>query len=92
MLGYAAALAGDREEASGILWELEPKLAADHRLALLSSLLFIALGDSDRAFQQLDRAFADRDPGLMFLGVAPWFEPLRGDPRYDQLRERLGIA
>ncbi|MGH7498546.1 MAG: protein kinase domain-containing protein, partial [Gemmatimonadales bacterium] len=92
MLGYACATAGNREEASGILWELEPKLAGEDRLALLSALLFTALDMKDRAFQQLYRAYELREPGLLFLKVAPWLDPLRSDPRYGALVEKLGLG
>jgi serine/threonine-protein kinase len=92
MLGYACAAAGNSEEASGILWELEPKLEGENRLALLSAILLAALDQKDRAFQQLDRAYEIRDPGLMFLKVAPWAEPLRSDPRFAVLLERLKLG
>ena len=92
MLGYACAASGNREEANGILWELEPKLAAEDRLALLSALLFTALDMKDRAFQQLHRAYELREPGLLFLKVAPWLDPLRSDPRYGALVEKLGLG
>jgi serine/threonine-protein kinase len=90
-LAYACAAAGDTEEANGILWELEPKLASESRLALLSALLFTALDAKDRAFEQLERAYLFREPGLLFLKVAPWADPLRSDPRFDAFVEKLGI-
>ena len=92
MLAYACAAAGRREEANGLLWELEAKLAGDNRLALLSALLFTALDLKDRAFQELHRAFEAREPGLLFLKVAPWLDPLRTDPRYGALVEKLGLG
>jgi serine/threonine-protein kinase len=92
MLGYACAASGNKEEASGILWELEPKLAGENRLALLSALLFTALDMKDRAFQELHRAYELREPGLLFLKVAPWLDPLRSDPRYGALVEKLGLG
>jgi eukaryotic-like serine/threonine-protein kinase len=92
MLGYACAAAGNVEEANGILWELEPKLANEPRLALLSALLFTALDVKDRAFQQLHRAYELREPGLLFVKVAPWLDPLRSDPRYGALVEKLGLG
>jgi eukaryotic-like serine/threonine-protein kinase len=92
MLGYACAAAGNKEEATGILWELESKLAGEDRLALLSALLFTALDIKDRAFQQLHRAYEIREPGLLFLKVAPWLDPLRSDPRYGTLVEKLGLG
>ena len=92
MLAYACAAAGKREEAGAILSQLEPKLAAEVRLALLSALLFTALDMKDRAFQQLYRAYELREPALMFLKVAPWLDPLRSDPRYGALVEKLGLG
>ncbi|HEY9444487.1 MAG TPA: protein kinase [Gemmatimonadales bacterium] len=92
MLAYACAAAGHREEANGLLWELEAKLAGDNRLSLLSALLFTALDLKDRAFQELHRAFEEREPGLLFLKVAPWLDPLRTDPRYGALVEKLGLG
>ena len=92
MLAFACAAAGNREEATGLLWELEPKLAAEDRLALLSALLFTALDMKDRAFQQLHKAYELREPGLLFLKVAPWLDPLRSDPRYGGLVEKLGLG
>jgi serine/threonine protein kinase len=91
-LAYACAVSGNAEEANGILWELEPKLAAENRLALLSALLFTALDAKDRAFEQLERAYQIREPGLLFLKVAPWADPLRSDLRYGAFVEKLGIG
>jgi serine/threonine protein kinase/Tfp pilus assembly protein PilF len=92
MLGYACAVAGRRAEATKILRELDVRLASDDRLALLSAFPLAALGDTDRTFQQLQRAYEQRDPGLMFLKVAPWADPIRSDPRYGALVEKLGLG
>jgi len=92
MLGYACAVAGRRAEATKILRELDARLASEDRLALLSAFLLAALDDRDRAFQQLQRAYEQRDPGLMFLKVAPWADPIRSDPRYGALVEKLGLG
>jgi tetratricopeptide (TPR) repeat protein len=91
MLAYASAAAAKQDEARGILRELEGKLASEDRLALLSTFPLTALGEKDRAFQQLERAYEHREPGLMFLKVAPWLDPLRSDPRYSALAEKLGV-
>src|SRR4029077_15993013 len=90
MLAYACAAAGNREEAGGILWELEPKLATDDRLALLSALVYTAMDTKDRAFEQLERAYQIREPGLLFLRVAPWADPLRSDRRHTTLWWKRG--
>jgi serine/threonine-protein kinase len=91
-LAYAQAAAGDREEATGLLWELEARLVGDNRLALMSALVFTLLDMNDRAFEQLERAFHQREPGLLFLKVAPWADPLRSDPRYSALLNKMGLG
>ena len=48
-------------------------------------------GDVELAFEQLERAFESRDAGLNTLLVSPMLEPLRDDPRYLQMVERMGM-
>ncbi|MGH7515660.1 MAG: protein kinase domain-containing protein [Gemmatimonadales bacterium] len=92
MLAYANAAAGNREEASGLMWELEAKLESESRLALMAAMVHAAMDEKDRAFERLQLAFQIREPGLLFLKVSPWAEPLRSDPRYGALLERLGLG
>ncbi len=48
-------------------------------------------GDSDRAFEWLERAIEARDGFLALLRRDPGFEPLRADPRFDEVTRRLGL-
>jgi DNA-binding winged helix-turn-helix (wHTH) protein/Flp pilus assembly protein TadD len=48
-------------------------------------------GDLDAAFRHLDRAIDSHDPALMHLAVAPQWESLRGDPRFNQCLARMGL-
>ncbi len=50
-----------------------------------------ALGDRDRAFGLLARAFEERDPEVLYLKVDPRADPLRNDPRFAGFLERLGV-
>jgi hypothetical protein len=49
------------------------------------------LGDKDSAFEALNRAWEIRDSSLVNLKVDPYLDPLRGDPRYAALIEKLGL-
>ena len=49
------------------------------------------LGDRDRAFAELERAFAGRDPSLVAVNVDPAFDKVRSDPRFRELVDRLGL-
>lgn len=47
--------------------------------------LWAGLGDSDRAFAELERAAAKGDPWLVFLHLDPRLDALHGDPRFEAL-------
>lgn len=48
------------------------------------------LGDFDRAFGHLEEMLAHRSTHAVFLQVDPSFDPLRGDPRFDNVLKRMG--
>ena len=49
------------------------------------------MGDLDRAFEALERAYQARSGGLIYLHLDPGYAPLRGDPRYAELVQRIGL-
>ena len=56
------------------------------------ALIRIALGDTDSAFQTLDRVWERRDPNLALnLRTDPKLDPIRSDPRFAQLLLRAGL-
>jgi tetratricopeptide (TPR) repeat protein len=52
--------------------------------------LYAQLGEKDRAFEWLDKAFRDGEIPV-YLKVADGFETLRSDPRFQELLRRLGL-
>ena len=55
------------------------------------SRLAVQLGNNDDAFRYLNMAFERRDAQLLFLKSEPTFDPLRSDPRYQNLLLRIGF-
>jgi tetratricopeptide (TPR) repeat protein len=51
--------------------------------------IYSGLGDKDRAFAFLDRAWAIRDSGLAWVKVDPFLDPLRSDRRFQAIVDRL---
>jgi adenylate cyclase len=49
-------------------------------------------GATDLAFDWLERAFAQRDPGLGVMKCDPLLRNLRGDPRWQPFLEKMGLA
>jgi hypothetical protein len=51
----------------------------------------LGLGDNEQAFVWLERAYQEQSNILGFLKVLPYFDPLRGDPRFAKLVHRVGL-
>ena len=56
------------------------------------ALVTLGLGNKSAALDLLDRAFDEHDFSLVFLEVEPWFEQIRGEPRFQQLLRRMQSA
>src|SRR5215213_49366 len=86
-LGAAYAQAGEHERARTILLRLEASkgYVSPGELAVL----YGALGERERAFTSLERAYAGQDLQLQFLKADPAFDPLRSDPRFIDLMRRV---
>ena len=55
------------------------------------ALIYAALGEMDKAFAELEKAFAERDYLLPRIKVEPFLDPLRDDPRFQDLMKRMGL-
>ena len=50
----------------------------------------VALGETASALSTLEDAVQKRSPAAIWLKVAPELEPIRSDPRYEQLLRKMG--
>jgi TolB-like protein/Tfp pilus assembly protein PilF len=91
LYGHALAVAGDRAAAQQVLVNLEQTSTARYVPALYFAAVYTGLGDKDQTFQWLEKAFKEQDDRLVYLGVDPIADPLRGDPRFQQLMKRSGL-
>ena len=90
-LGHAYARAGHMEAALSLRDELQTRLKRGYVQIRPFVGLHAGLGDRDRAFEWLEKAFQDRDPILFWLRSVPFFEPLRADPRFEEMMHRIGL-
>ncbi len=90
-LACAHARAGDAAGARAILAELEERGDGGGELVPSVALAAVhaSLGAHDAAFAALDRAIDARDYWLLALDADPLLAPLRSDPRFDAVRERV---
>jgi TolB-like protein/Flp pilus assembly protein TadD len=92
-LGYAYARFGRRDDALRILRDLKARLAHGDpsTRAVHLAILCAGLGETDEAFVWLAKAYEERDNLLTILRVYPFFDPLRSDPRFDDLMRKVGL-
>jgi tetratricopeptide (TPR) repeat protein len=90
-LGFAYALSGKTGEARKILDELNQRSERKYLSPTVIASLYGALGEKDRAFALLEKAYDERDFLLVLLKVEPLFDPLRSDPRFTTLMQRVGV-
>ena len=57
----------------------------------LLAMAFAQLGDKDRVFELLEKAFAENEGHLSGLKTGEFFDGIRSDPRYFDLLKRLGL-
>jgi serine/threonine-protein kinase len=92
ILSYVNGLAGRAEEARKLLGEIGERGNRGYASPIWSALAHLGLGEYDLALDWLDRAFTERDGSLILVTASPEFDPLRGDPRFRALLERMGLA
>jgi len=92
ILGYAYAVSGREAEARRSIEELKPAAERGDVSAMLLVYPYAGLGESDRAFEWLERSLAERSGLLIYLKVDPMFDRLRGDSRFTTLMRRLRLA
>jgi Tfp pilus assembly protein PilF len=56
------------------------------------AFVYAKLGENDRALEQLEKAYEERHPGMVYIKVDPPFETLRGNARFQSLERRVGLV
>ena len=54
-----------------------------------SAVGYAWIGETDEAFALLERGYSERDPQMLNIKIHPAFDPLRSDPRLDDLLRRM---
>jgi serine/threonine protein kinase/tetratricopeptide (TPR) repeat protein len=92
LLGYAYATSGRQGEALKILDELSEMSKREYVSPYDLSIIYVGLGDKNRAIEQLNKAYEDRAGWIIYLNVEPVFDPIRSDPRFLELVRRLKLG
>jgi tetratricopeptide (TPR) repeat protein len=88
-LAYAYAVSGARDEAVRILDDLKNRSRDTLSNAPEIALVYVGLDEKNQAMAWLEKAYAERfNPGVL---LRPAFDPMRSDPRFEDLLRRIGL-
>ncbi len=85
------AMSGRRDEASKILKESLQKLGEEYVAPIEVAIVYVALGQNDKALEWLNRGYELRDAGMPYYMGDPPFESLRSDPLFILLLRKMGL-
>jgi hypothetical protein len=91
-LAFAHAAAGAKGDALKILRDLMEQSKHARVPPYHLAIVHAGLGENDRAFEWLERAFERHAVDLFTLKVEPMLDGLRSDPRFATLVRRVGLA
>jgi len=91
-LAHAYAASDRKDEAQKILDEFKGRPERSNFSPYQMAIIYAGLGEKDRAFERLERAYEERNHGLVELKVEPMLDGLRSDPRFTDLLQRIGLA
>ena len=88
----AYAHAGRRSDALRLLAVLQTRRKAGYVHAGAFVNAYLGFCENDQAFVWLEEAYKEQSNILQFLKVHPFFDPIRGDPRFANLVRRVGLG
>jgi len=92
LLAHAYATAGRKTDAEHELSVLTAATAHNQYVPpSYLAIIWLALGNKNKAFFYLDQSYQDRSEQMLYLKVEPLVDPLRSDPRFDELLIKVGL-
>jgi len=88
-LAYAYARSGNKAEAERLLGNLILESKRQYVSPYYFAVVYVGLREPEGAMDWLEKAFADRSNGLVFLKVDPNLDDLRSNPRFVALQQKL---
>jgi len=89
--GMAYARSGRSGDAANVIRRFDEIAEKQYVMSYYPATIYAALGDKENAFAELEKALAERDWELHRLKVDPFMEPLRDDPRFQNLLDCMGL-
>jgi tetratricopeptide (TPR) repeat protein len=91
-LAHAYTAAGKKTEAEKVLRELQTRSKTDYVSPYMIGAIYAGLGNKDKAFEFLERAYKEKSPDMAyFLKADLRLDSLRSDPRFQDLLKRMNF-
>jgi serine/threonine protein kinase/Flp pilus assembly protein TadD len=90
-LGHAYAVAGKKKQAEEVLAKLKNMAERGYVSAFDMAIIYTGMGEKEKAFDWLQKAFEERSSFLIYSRWEPRLDPLRSDPRFQDLVRRIGL-
>jgi hypothetical protein len=91
-LGHAYALAGERAEAQKVLDDFKKISAQSYVAPYNVAVIYAGLGEKNQVFDWLDQAYKERSYYMaVYLTTDARLDSLRSDPRFVELRQKVGL-
>lgn len=85
------ASSGEKDQAREIVESYDEDARAKGEDFRGLALVYLALDDQDKAFQLLEKSIDEGELSMSSLQVDPKLDPLRTDPRYQELVKKMGF-
>ncbi len=89
--GYAFAKTGQRDKALAVIERWKDAERTRYVMNYWVAVTYAAVGDKDGAFAELEKAYQAHDWFFPRIKVDPFMDPLRDDPRFNELVRKLGL-
>lgn len=90
-VGCAYAKTNRRRDAETIISKLSDLAASNYVSHYYVAMIYASMGDKDKTFAELEKAFDDRDRLCVEMKFDFFMEPVRDDPRFAVLLKRLNL-
>jgi tetratricopeptide (TPR) repeat protein len=91
ILGWTYAVSGRRLDALRIAKQFMELSSHNYIDLYFPAGIYAGMGDKDEGFRLLEKAYEQHSAGILYIGIDPFWEGMRSDPRYADLLRRIGL-
>ncbi len=91
ILGFIYRVSGRPSDAKRIFEEVISQSKRVYTSPVGMATAYFAVGEDDKAFGWLEKAYSERSPDLLYFAIFWWAEKIRSDPRWLSLERKMGL-